>query len=111
MRRVLQKQAKQCYWMCTTRPICDIEKIWESFIFVVNRTIFLKTNNFRRIRRALLAYVRCGGLALKGLINIVIQVNGISYHLIYIYAPNVTSLYNFLYNIGLMTVMAKTSSH
>jgi hypothetical protein len=29
--------------------------------------IFLKTNNFRRIRRALLAYVRCGGLALKGL--------------------------------------------
>ena len=31
------------------------------------RTIFIKTNNFRRIRRALLAYVRCGGLALKGL--------------------------------------------
>ena len=26
MRRVLQKQATQCYWMCTTRPICDIEK-------------------------------------------------------------------------------------
>ena len=37
---------------------------------MVSRTIFLKTNNFRRIRRALLAYVRCGGLALKGLINI-----------------------------------------
>jgi len=34
---------------------------------VVSRTIFLKTNNFRRIRCALLAYVRCGGLALKGL--------------------------------------------
>jgi len=34
---------------------------------VVSRTIFLKTNNFRRIRRALLAYVQCGGLALKGL--------------------------------------------
>ena len=34
---------------------------------MVSRTIFLKTNNFRRIRRALLAYVRCGGLALKGL--------------------------------------------
>jgi len=28
----------------------------------VSRTIFLKTNNFRRIRRALLAYVWCGGL-------------------------------------------------
>jgi hypothetical protein len=55
--------------MCTTRPICDIEKIKESFIFVVSRTIFLKTNNFRRIRCALLAYVRCGGLALKGLIS------------------------------------------
>ena len=35
---------------------------------MVSRTIFIKTNNFRRIRRALLAYVRCGGLALKGLI-------------------------------------------
>ena len=23
---MLQKQAKQCYWMCTTRPVCDIEK-------------------------------------------------------------------------------------
>ena len=34
---------------------------------MVSRTIFIKTNNFRRIRRALLAYVRCGGLALKGL--------------------------------------------
>ena len=34
---------------------------------MVSRTIFLKTNNFRRIRRALLAYVWCGGLALKGL--------------------------------------------
>ena len=39
------------------------------FIFVVSRTIFIKTNNFRRIRHALLAYVRCGGLALKGLCN------------------------------------------
>jgi hypothetical protein len=36
-------------------------------MFVASRTIFLKTNNFRRIRRALLAYVRCAGLALKGL--------------------------------------------
>ena len=36
---------------------------------MVSRTIFIKTNNFRRIRRALLAYVRCGGLALKGLIQ------------------------------------------
>jgi len=36
---------------------------------VVSRTIFIKTNNFRRIRHALLAYVGCGGLALKGLIG------------------------------------------
>ena len=36
---------------------------------MVSRTIFIKTNNFRRIRRAILAYVRCGGLAHKGLIS------------------------------------------
>ena len=41
---------------------------------MVSRTIFIKTNNFRRIRRALLAYVRRGGLALKGLIPINIKI-------------------------------------
>jgi len=43
-------------------------------MFVVSRTIFLKTNNFRKIRRALLAYVRCGGLALKGLSEMYVSV-------------------------------------
>ena len=88
---------------------------------MVSRTIFLKTNNFRRIRRALLAYVRCGGLALKGLRHVRARydVKASSEHAIYVsyFQPDIlpqTSLYpcveQLIYSMVLSKLLCKESS-